>query len=92
MESNPAANRDKFPHIHFTPQAYFPFENDQRSSGILGFGTWARAPPHPQISGFFYWGGIFPPILTNPDIISYAHLFPSEGIEIMFWFTNCTSK
>jgi hypothetical protein len=54
----------------------------QKSRGILGFGTWVRRPP--QISGVFLFGGggIPPPIVTNPDVISKAYLFPSEGIEM----------
>jgi hypothetical protein len=38
--------------------------------------------PLPKFQGFFYLGGIPPPIVTNPDVISYARLFPSEGIEM----------
>jgi hypothetical protein len=34
----------------------------------------------------FYLGECPPPMVTNPDIISYAHLFPSEGIEMMSVF------
>jgi hypothetical protein len=46
---------------------------------------------HPQISGFFTWREFLPPIVTNPDVISYAHLFPSEGIEMISGFTSCIS-
>ena len=60
--------------------------------GILGFGTWVGAPP-PKLQGCLFRGGGTPlPIVTNPDVISYAHLFPSEGIEMMSGFTNFTSK
>jgi hypothetical protein len=55
------------------------FEN----RGILGFGTWVGAPPRKQFQGFFYLEGIPLPIVTNLDIISYAHLFPNEGIEML---------
>jgi hypothetical protein len=56
---------------------------------VLGLG-WEVPPPNFRI--FFIRGEFLPPIVTNPDIISYAHLLPSEGIEIMSGFTNCTSK
>jgi hypothetical protein len=64
-------------------------ENMRR--GILGFGTWVGALPNFRVF-LLGEGGFPPPIVTNPDVISYAHLFPSEGIEMMSGFTNCTSK
>jgi hypothetical protein len=50
--------------------------------GVLGFGTWVAGPP--KFQDFLFGGrGEFPPsIVTNQDIISYAHLFPREGIEM----------
>ena len=37
----------------------------------------------PQISGFYYLGGCTSYIVANSDVISYAELFLSEGIEII---------
>jgi hypothetical protein len=60
-----------------------------KPKGILGFGTWVGAP---KFQGCLFGGGTPLPIVTNPDVISYAHPFPSEGIEMMSGFTNFTSK
>jgi hypothetical protein len=35
-------------------------------------------PPPGTPMVFLTWGGIPPPIVTNPDVISYAYLFPSR--------------
>jgi hypothetical protein len=60
-------------------------------SNTCALGLGWELPPPPPFLRVFYLGGISPPIVTNPDIISYAHLFPSEEIEeMMSGFTNCT--
>ena len=58
------------------------------------FRFWDLSESSPQkFQGFLFGGGRNPPPpVINPDIISHALLFPSEGIEMMSRFTNCTCK
>jgi hypothetical protein len=52
------------------------------------FGTWVcgSSPPPTKFQGFLFEGGGFSPP-TNPDVISYAHIFFREGGFVMFWGT-----
>ena len=55
----------------------------QRYQGYFRFWDLVGAPP--KFQGFSYLVGNSPllHVVTNQDVISYAYLFPSEGIEII---------
>ena len=51
-----------------------------KEQGYFRFWDLGETSP-PNFRCFFVWGGgIPPPIVTNPDVISKAYVFPSEGI------------